>query len=110
MAATSAPETIALSGAAAVEFSSGLAAYTSGDYQLAARCFNAVVEARHDAADAHCHLGLAYLKLNQLEDAKDSFLMAAHFGPAFAEAHYGLALVAQRRGEHREASSELKQA
>jgi tetratricopeptide (TPR) repeat protein len=87
-----------------------MAAYTGGDYNLAARCFNAAIEAQHDAADAHYQLGLAYLKLNRLEDAKDSFLMAAHFGPAFAEAHYGLALVAQRRGEQREASSELRQA
>src|SRR5258706_391163 len=110
VAATGAGQSIACSGAAATEFSNGMAAYTSGDYNLAARCFNAAIEARHDAAGAHYQLGLAYLKLNRLEDAKDSFLIAAHFGPAFAEAHYGLALVAQRRVEHREASSELRQA
>lgn len=110
MAATGAGQIIARSGAATTEFSNGMAAYTSGDYHLAARYFNAAIEARHDAADAHYHLGLAYLKLNRLEDATDSFLMAAHFGPAFAEAHYGLALVAQRRGQHREATAELRQA
>ncbi|HEV2008360.1 MAG TPA: tetratricopeptide repeat-containing glycosyltransferase family protein [Burkholderiales bacterium] len=103
-------ENLAHSPIAASEFSNGMAAYTSGDYHLAARCFNAVIEAQHDAADAHYYLGLAYLKLNQVEDAVDCFVMAAHFRPDFAEAHHGLALVAQRRGEHREAASELRQA
>jgi Flp pilus assembly protein TadD len=91
-------------------FSNGIAAFTSGDYDAAVRYFNAVIEARHDDADAHNYLGLAYLKQSRVEDAVDCFVMATHFRPTFAEAHYNLALAAQRRGEHREAAAHLERA
>ena len=87
-----------------------MAAYTSGDYNLAARCFNAAIEARHDAADAHYYLGLAYLNSHRVEDAVDCFVMATHFRPAFAPAWYSLAMAVRQRGDHREAVRCLERA
>ncbi|HEV8518516.1 MAG TPA: tetratricopeptide repeat-containing glycosyltransferase family protein [Burkholderiales bacterium] len=109
-AAPAGGETIARSGAAVTEFSNGMAAYTSGDYELAARCFNAAIEARHDADDAYYYLGLAYLNLHLVEDAVDSLVMATHFRPAFAPAWYSLALAVRQRGDHREAVRCLERA
>ncbi len=69
------------------------------DYALAVNRFKALIDLRHDDADAYCGLGIAYLKLRQDEDAADNFLMAAHFRPDFAEPHYHLALLAHRSGD-----------
>lgn len=69
------------------------------DYAAATARFAAAVDLRHDNADAHFGLGLAYFKGRQDEDAADSFLMAAHFAPAMVEPHYHLALLAQRGGD-----------
>jgi tetratricopeptide (TPR) repeat protein len=109
-AAPGAGENIAHSLIAASEFSKGMAAYTSGDYNLAARCFNAAIAARHDAADAHYYLGLAYLNSHRVEDAVDCFVMATHFRPAFAPAWYSLAMAVRQCGDHREAVRCLERA
>jgi tetratricopeptide (TPR) repeat protein len=69
------------------------------DYATAAAWFASAIELRHDDADAHFGLGLAYYKDQKNEDAADCFLMAAHFSPARAEPHYHLALLAQRAGD-----------
>jgi tetratricopeptide (TPR) repeat protein len=91
-------------------FDAGKTAFRAKDYATAADYLRTVVELRHDDADAHNYLGLAYLEQSRVEDAVDCFVMATHFRPTFAEAHYNLALAAQRRGEHREAAAHLERA
>ncbi len=68
------------------------------DYAAAVDGYLAAIEIRHDDADAHCALGVAYLKLQRDEEAEDSFTMAAHFNAELAEPHYYLARIAQADG------------
>ena len=93
---------------ARVAFDAGSAALRARDYAAAITQLQRAIELRHDDAEAHDCLGLAHLKLGHLDDAADCFLLAAHFRPDYPEALFHQALVAQRRGEHRDAVAHLE--
>ena len=91
-------------------FDTGIAAYAAGDFVTAVACFNRVIEARHDDADAHNHLGLSYLALGNHADAADAFVMAVHFRPQFPPAFYNMALAALGLGDPAQAITSLERA
>jgi tetratricopeptide (TPR) repeat protein len=92
------------------QFEQGVADFAAKRYAAAKRCFEAVVEKRHDHAEAHHWLGLTYLECGALDEAADSLLLATHFRPVFPQAWYNLALIARRRKDRREAVRCLEQA
>jgi tetratricopeptide (TPR) repeat protein len=91
-------------------FDAGLAAYASRDYATASECFSRVIALRHDDADAHNNLGLSQLGAGNGEDALDSFVLAIHFRPGFAQAFYNMALAAHQLGDLGQAVANLEQA
>jgi tetratricopeptide (TPR) repeat protein len=104
------PVTAASGADIAHQFEQGVADFAAKRYEAAKRCFEAVVEKRHDHAEAHHYLGLTHLECGALDEAADSLLLATHFRPAFPQAWYNLALIARRRGDRREAVRCLEQA
>ncbi len=58
-----------------------------------------VLVARPDDVDARLNLGLALLALGRLDDAEAAFVAVLAQAPNYADAHAGLARVAQRRGD-----------
>jgi tetratricopeptide (TPR) repeat protein len=89
-------------------FLKGIEADEEGDLDTAILCFERVIAARYDDAEAHHKLGLAYFRQGRIEQAADSFAMAVHFRPDFVDAHFNLALAAQRLGDFARARTDLK--
>lgn len=58
-----------------------------------------VLAARPDDVDARLNLGLALLALGRLDQAEGAFAAVIARSPDYADAHAGLARVAQRRGD-----------
>lgn len=58
-----------------------------------------VLLARPDDVDARLNLGLAFLALGRLDEAESAFSTVVARAPDYADAHGGLARVAQRRGD-----------
>ena len=69
----------------------GRAAYEAKDFATAIDCFSRVIQCAHDDAEAHNYLGLCYLERGEYEDASDSFTLASHFKPDFAQPFFNLA-------------------
>ena len=65
----------------------------------AVRKLETVLAVRPDDVDAWLNLGLARLMLGQFEDAEAAFNAVLSRTPDYADAHAGLARVAQRRGD-----------
>lgn len=68
------------------------------------------LQRQHDDVEALLLQGLAQKQRGSLEDAADSFLLAAHFRPEFGEAHYQLGLVAALQGRSTEAEQHYRRA
>jgi Tfp pilus assembly protein PilF len=80
-------------------FEAGIDLLRSMHYEQAVECFAALIDQKHDWAEAHYRLGLAQHHLGRLEDAGDSFALALCFAPAMACAHHALALTERKRGK-----------
>lgn len=88
----------------------GMVHYRAGRYDAAAACFERAVEFKHDCAQAHLQLGLAYWKLLRHADAADCFVLAASFDPGLAEAHFSLATLDLQRGDADQARHSFEKA
>lgn len=71
----------------------------AGRHQQALERLESVLAAQPDHVDARLNLGLAQLALNRLSEAETSFRAVLARAPDYAEAHAGLARVAQRRND-----------
>ena len=69
-----------------------------------------VLRQRHDDVDALLLQGLTQKQQGLMEDAADSFLLAAHFQPDFGEAHYQLGLIATSQRDPAEAERHYRRA
>ena len=76
----------------------------------AVRKLELVLATRPDDVDAWLNLGLARLALGQLDDAEAAFNAVVSRTPGYADAHAGLARVAQRRGDLATARAEAAEA
>jgi tetratricopeptide (TPR) repeat protein len=63
-----------------------------------------------DHAEAHNNLGLAYQRMNRLEDALREHAEAARLQPDYVEAHYNLGIDAQALGRLDEAAAHYRDA
>jgi tetratricopeptide (TPR) repeat protein len=76
----------------------------------AERVLAVALQQRHDDVEALLLQGLAQRQRGSLEDAADSFLLAAHFRPDFAEAHYQLGFIAFSQGASADAERHYRHA
>src|SRR5262245_22353182 len=91
-------------------FDSAMTAFRAGKYGEAAAGFEDCIDVRHDDADAHLNLGLAYYRLGRREEAADSFALALCHRKDFAEAHFNLGLVDLERGAYERAARAFEEA
>lgn len=105
----------ALSNAAAAQaqipvrnsYDQAVEARLAGDPAHAAALLEPLVAADPRNSDAQVQLGLARLALGELDAAEKAFNAALAGAPNYADAHVGLARIAQRRGDHATALREL---
>ena len=79
----------------------------AGDPQRAAALLEPIVSADPLNSDAQVQLGLAHLALGDLDAAEAAFRAALDAAPGYADAHVGLARIAQLRGDRGAALREL---
>jgi tetratricopeptide (TPR) repeat protein len=75
------------------QFQAGVAAFSSGDFVLAATQFEAAVAQAPTMPALHVNLALAYLRLKRLDDAVTSLERAAALAPTDPPIHYQLGSV-----------------
>jgi tetratricopeptide (TPR) repeat protein len=75
-----------------------------GRLDLAEREFRAVVELTPSSPSAHFYLGNILVGRGNLDEAETAFRRAIAVGPDYAEGYYGMALLASRRGDQRNAT------
>jgi tetratricopeptide (TPR) repeat protein len=72
------------------EFQEGVAAFSSGNFEQAAKLFEAAIAQSPAVPALHVNLALAYFRLNRPDDAAASLEKAAALGPGDAAIHYQL--------------------
>lgn len=72
------------------EFQAGVAAFSSGNFALAATQFETAIAQAPTVAALHVNLALAYVRLNRLTDAVTSLERAAALAPHDPAIHYQL--------------------
>ena len=77
----------------------GAAQMELGDYQLAVKYYQRALQLRPGFEKLLNSLGICYLKLNRVTDAKESFEQALKRNPEFAPAWFNLGLVYEN-GQH----------
>ncbi len=82
----------------------------AGRLAEAERVLNELLRNWHDDAEALLLQGFLLKRQERLEEAVDSFLLAAHFRPDFAEAHYQLGLLVSSPGGGAEAEQHYRRA
>jgi tetratricopeptide (TPR) repeat protein len=76
--------------AGAEEFGTGVAAYNKGDYEAAAKAFEAAVQKAPTVPDLHVNLALAYFRLKRTPEAVAELEKAASLGPDDAKIQFQL--------------------
>lgn len=74
----------------AEEFQQGVAAYNKGDFQAAAKAFEAAVQKAPTVPDLYVNLALAYFRLDRATEAVAQLEKAASLGPDDPKIHYQL--------------------
>jgi tetratricopeptide (TPR) repeat protein len=105
-----APAPVGSADLAQARYRAGLTGLQAGDFALAEQALREAVEMRHDHADAHYALGVAYEKQGRVEDARDCYLLATCFGAAPAKAHFRLGVLSSGEGRPDEALEHFQQA
>lgn len=90
-------------------FKRGVKLYFEGQLHEAAEAFGASVRTHARNAAARSNLGFVYYDLGKLDDAFGEQKTALDIDPAFANAHYALALIARRRGDEAGARAHFAQ-
>jgi YaiO family outer membrane protein len=93
---------------AADPYAAAVAARRGGDPGRAVDLLRQVLVSQPANADAHLQLGLSLLTLERLAEAEAAFRRTIELAPNYADAHIGLARVAQRRGDHAAALAALE--
>lgn len=81
----------------------GLALCEKGDYAEAQSCFQNAILSNNMDADNYAYLGLAYMGVNNLEDAERQFRLALNLDGDHESALRGMGIIQYRHGEYREA-------
>ena len=81
----------------------GVIAYQGGRLDIAVAYFRRAIAEKGDAANYHCHIGLALKGQGNLDEALQSFERAIRINPDFAEAHNSRAILLQAMGRLDEA-------
>ena len=76
---------------AAALYSAGRELYKQRRYAEAAAKFEKAIGYRSDAVGSYISLGNCYMRLNQLEKAKQAYTAAITVEPRYGPAHYGMA-------------------
>jgi len=101
----------AAANAAAVEcHRRGVLLRQRAQYAEAERSLMRAVELKHDFAEAHLELGLAYLDQGHIDDAVDCLQLAVHFAPGLVDAYIELGGVLARLGRLDMAEAAYRQA
>ncbi|HEV2863970.1 MAG TPA: tetratricopeptide repeat protein [Pyrinomonadaceae bacterium] len=85
----------------------GLALFSKGKFEQAARAYSEAIRAYPALAAAHNNLGSAYFALGRYEDAASSFKEAVGRDARYGQAHFNLALAHLKAGREREANDAL---
>jgi tetratricopeptide (TPR) repeat protein len=89
-------------------FDKGLSAYKAGNWAQAILEFKRALAFDRNHADAAYNLALAYKAAEQLDNARENFLLALKLRPNTSEARYMLALIARTQGRSDEAVTQLQ--
>jgi len=89
------------------DYRAGVAARLAGKPEAALTHLARAAAAEPENADVALQIGFADLALGRLDQAEAAFRQALELAPGYADARFGLALVAQRRGDPRAALAEL---
>ena len=74
-------------------------------YSQIAEDFKRVIALEPNNSEAHYHLGMTYIDLDQRQDAKEIFLKTLQFSQKYKGVYLQLGLIAEWEGEHQEAIS-----
>lgn len=88
-------------------YEGAVAARLAGNPARAVELLRPIIVATPQNADAQLQLGLSFLALDRLDEAETAFRRTLSIAPDYADAHLGLARVAQRRGDSATALAEL---
>ena len=72
-------------------------------YSQIAEDFKRVIALEPNNSEAHYHLGMTYMDLDQRQDAKEIFLKTLQFGQKYKGIYLQLGLIAEGEGNHDEA-------
>jgi protein O-mannosyl-transferase len=70
-----------------------------GEWQEALRMYERSLEAGPRMYPTYCNLGQIYLRLQRFPEASEYFLKTLKIQPNYPEAHYGLGLIAEAKGD-----------
>ena len=87
----------------------GLMALDEGGIDKAEVYFRKGIDIKPDAV-FHTNLGLVYFSKNQFQKAKEQYLIALEFDPAYSKAHNNLGMIFQREGKLIQAENHYKKA
>lgn len=90
--------------------SKGVAEFTRGHYELAAKMFERAVEVKPRDLDAVNYLGQTYLRLKKYSEAERVFETLAHLEPMSARAWLGIGIARSQQGNYQEALEALAKA
>jgi TonB family protein len=88
----------------------GNAAYQAKDYKLARDEARAALKLNEKSPEANLLLALTYKRLNKASDSMKYAKRAAQYRPAYADAHYLLAVLSYEQGRLKESGDELARA
>jgi len=86
----------------------GLAAYKRQDWDEAVSCFSAAIALGRRHLGAYTNRSMAYLKLNQIEEAYHDAQTAVEIDPSYGKAHLRLAQVYCAQGDLYRAEQEIR--
>ena len=94
----------------ALDYSDGIKALNSGDYNGAIAFFHNVVQQHTEDVQAYFYLASAYFQTQSYENVVNTLGWAVHYHPTNPQAHYNLGAAYEKMGRYEEARSSLNQA
>ena len=91
-------------------FKSGMVEFANARYDKSIELFTRAIEGDRNNPLAFVSRGAAYLKLDQLDQARDDFDRAITIDPDYARAHHMRGLVNEKNGDDRTALSDFSRA
>lgn len=91
-------------------FENGIREFAQANYAKSIESFTRAIETEPARALAFVSRGAAYLKLDNLDRARDDFDRAVAIDPQYARAYHLRGLVSERRGDSRQALADFDRA